>query len=349
MDETAETSSEPPAFDAILLVSFGGPEGVDEVIPFLENVLRGRNVPRERMLEVAEHYYQFGGVSPINRQNRELIACLENELAEHEIELPIYFGNRNWDPMLAETVKQMGADGMKHALALFTSSFSSYSACRQYRENLTAASEQAGATAPSFHKIRMYFNHPGFIETMADRIRQSIAQLPANRRDSFKLLFTAHSIPLAMADHCDYVDQLNNAAELICKELGVDDHALVYQSRSGPPHQPWLEPDVCDYLEQLVDCGGQAVVISPLGFVSDHMEVLFDLDEEAAEVCKRRGIDMVRSETAGTHPRFVSMIRELIQERLDPSSPRLALGDLGPSHDDCPADCCLYEPRRPSP
>ena len=236
MDETAETSSEPPAFDAILLVSFGGPEGVDEVIPFLENVLRGRNVPRERMLEVAEHYYQFGGVSPINRQNRELIACLENELAEHEIELPIYFGNRNWDPMLAETVKQMGADGMKHALALFTSSFSSYSACRQYRENLTAASEQAGATAPSFHKIRMYFNHPGFIETMADRIRQSIAQLPANRRDSFKLLFTAHSIPLAMADHCDYVDQLNNAAELICKELGVDDHALVYQSRSGPPH-----------------------------------------------------------------------------------------------------------------
>jgi ferrochelatase len=348
MDETETTGLGPTPFDAILVVSFGGPEGMDDVIPFLENVLRGRNVPRERMLEVAKHYEQFGGVSPINRQNRELITCLEAELGRVDIELPVYFGNRNWKPMLADTVRQMRDNGVKQALALFTSSFSSYSACRQYHENLAEAQAITGENAPTFHKLRMYFNHPGFIETMAARVRESIAELPADLRAETRLVFTAHSIPQGMADNCEYVRQLHSSAKLICEEVGQSDYALVFQSRSGPPNQRWLEPDICDYLDQFAEQGGTAVVISPLGFVSDHIEVLFDLDKEAAEVCRRRGIEMVRSKTAGTHPRFVRMIRELIEERIDPALPRPALGEFGPSHDECPADCCRYErPRRP--
>lgn len=334
-------------YDALLLISFGGPEGKDDVLPFLENVLRGKNVPRERMLEVAEHYNHFDGVSPINEQNRQLIACLEKELREHEVDLPIYWGNRNWEPYIPDALRKMRDDGKHSALAIFTSAFSSYSGCRQYRENIAAAQAEVGEDAPTVDKVRMYFNHPGFIETMASRVSDALEQLPADRRGAARLIFTAHSIPLGMATNCDYELQLREASRLVTESLGRNDFTLVYQSRSGPPSQPWLEPDICDYLNQLADQGEVSdVVICPIGFVSDHMEVLFDLDEEAAAVCEERGLGMARALAAGTHPRYVAMLRELVVERIEQASARPALGELGAWHDVCPPDCCLYDPPR---
>lgn len=329
-------------YDAILVVSFGGPEGPDDVIPFLENVLRGKNVPRERMLEVAEHYQQFGGVSPINGQNRALIAALEQELAAHGPHLPIYWGNRNWHPLLSDTLAQMKQDGIRRALGFFTSAFSSYSGCRQYREDIQRARETVGEGAPEVDKLRMFFNHPGFIEATVERAREALEEIPAGRREQATILFSAHSIPLAMAAGCRYEVQLAESARLVSERLGTHPRHLVYQSRSGPPHQPWLEPDICDFITELAQQGDvQDVVIIPIGFVSDHMEVLFDLDTEAKQVGSEVGINVARAKTVGVHPRFITMIRELIEERISGTEDRPALGELGPSHDVCPVDCCL--------
>lgn len=336
-------------YDALLVVSFGGPEGPDEVMPFLENVLRGKPVPRERMLEVAEHYQHFGGVSPINQQNRQLIAALERELADHGHQLPIYWGNRNWHPLLVDTLRQMADDGVQRALAFFTSAYSSYSGCRQYREDIARAQETVGPGAPQIDKLRVFFNHPGFIGPLVESARECFARITQERREQTPLLFTAHSIPLAMADNCRYVTQLQEACRLVAEGAGHPNWELVYQSRSGSPQQPWLEPDICDRIAEL-HANNQLtdLVILPIGFISDHMEVLFDLDTEARELCEKLGINMQRAATVGTHPRFIEMIRLLIEERLG-GSPKLALGNLGASHDVCPLDCCLYSPSRPNP
>ena len=334
-------------YDAILVTSFGGPESPDDVMPFLENVLRGKNVPRERMLEVAEHYYHFGGKSPINDQNRQLIAALEAELAQHGPRLPIYWGNRNWYPMLTDTLRQMKADGVRRGLAFVTSAYSSYSGCRQYREDIARAQQTAGEGAPIVDKIRAFHNHPGFVEAVADRVQQALAKIPEDRREAAHLIYTAHSIPVAMSQGCDYEKQLKETGRLVAEELGHKEWRLVYQSRSGPASQPWLEPDILDCLREIKARGGSSdIVIAPIGFVSDHMEILFDLDTQARELCAELGLQMVRAEAVGTHSRFIRMIRELICERLDQRQPRLALGALGPRPDVCALDCCAM-PKRP--
>src|SRR5579871_463051 len=290
-------------YDAILVVSFGGPEKRDDVIPFLENVLRGRNVPRERMLAVAEHYYHFGGKSPINEQNRQLIAALDKDFADHGIRLPIYWGNRNWHPLLPETLRQMKEDGIKNALAFFTSAFSSYSGCRQYRENIAAAQAEVGDEAPRISKLRAFYNHPGFIGVMAGYVQKALQELPANLQKNAQVVYTAHSIPLSMAQGSKYGEQLEEACALVSAALGRSGDRLVYQSRSGPPTQPWLEPDVLDYLREAKQKNVPAVVLAPIGFISDHMEVLYDLDTEAKNLCEEMQLPMARAATAGTHPR----------------------------------------------
>ena len=328
-------------YDAILVTSFGGPEGPDEVMPFLENVLRGKNVPRERMLEVAEHYNHFGGKSPINEQNRQLIGALESELAQYGPRLPIYLGNRNWHPLLADTLAHMKTDGIGRALAFVTSAYSSYSSCRQYREDIARAREAVGEGAPIVDKIRAFHNHPGFIEAVTDRLQSALSTVPSDRRQAAHLIFTAHSIPAGMARGCDYEKQLKETARLVAETSGHEEWKLVYQSRSGPPSQPWLGPDILDCLRDLkAQEGASDVVIAPIGFVSDHMEILYDLDTQAKELCAELGLNMVRAQTVGTHPRFIRMIRELIGERLDEGLPRPALGSLSPRPDLCPADCC---------
>jgi protoporphyrin/coproporphyrin ferrochelatase len=327
-------------YDAFVLVSFGGPEGPDDVLPFLENVLRGRNVPHERMLQVAEHYQHFGGVSPINAQNRALLAAIQDEFAATGVKLPLYFGNRNWHPLLPDTLQQMKTDGIRRAIAFFTSVFSSYSGCRQYHENIAAAQAAVGDGAPAVDKLRVFFNHPGFIEPMIELASAALGQIPADRRPHAQLLFTAHSIPLAMAQNCQYEAQLRESSRLVAEALGNPNWRLVYQSRSGPPSQPWLGPDIGDALAQIATVGQSDVVTIPIGFISDHMEVLFDLDEEAAKKAAELNINFIRAGTVGTHPRFVRMIRELVEERLTGSPERHALGSLGPSHDICPVDCC---------
>jgi ferrochelatase len=345
MEIQLETANLP--YQAVLFLSFGGPDKPEDVIPFLENVLRGRNVPRERMLEVAEHYYHFGGKSPINEQNLALIAALRKDLDQNGLAgLPIYFGNRNWHPLLTDTMARMAADGVKRALCYITSSFSCYSGCRQYRENIAAAREAVGPGAPEVDKIRVWYNHPLFVEAMADRVREAMAELPEAERERSLLLFTAHSIPNAMADTSDYVKQLSESCRLVAEAVGGHPYELVYQSRSGPPNQPWLEPDIGDFIRGRAAAGHkEALVVTPIGFVSDHMEVMFDLDEEARQICDELGIAMVRSLTAGTHPSFVKMIRLLIEERLRPEPVRLAIGQFGPNHDVCPVNCC--PPMRP--
>jgi ferrochelatase len=336
------------SFDAILILSFGGPEGMEEVLPFLENVLRGRNVPRERMLEVAHHYELFGGVSPINAQNRALIAALRKELDEHGPRLPIYWGNRNWHPLLADTIRQMAADGIKNALCFATSAYSSYSSCRQYQENIAGARAEVGESAPRIEKLRAFYNHPGFIEANAENVRAAFEQIPHARRASARLAFTAHSIPKAMADNSDYEAQLQEASRLVAESVGHREWRLVFQSRSGPPTQPWLEPDVCDYLRELKDAGVRDVVISPVGFISDHMEVLYDLDTEARDLAGGLGINMVRAATAGAHPSFIKMIRELILERMDEAVATRFMGTRGVKLCGYPSDCCLPGLQRPA-
>ena len=337
------------SYDAILVVSFGGPEAPDQVVPFLENVLRGRNVPRERMMQVAHHYELFGGVSPINEQNRRLIAALTAELATHGPRLPVYWGNRNWHPLLADTLRQMRADGIKRALAFVTSAYSSYSGCRQYRENIEAARAEVGDDAPVVDKLRAYYNHPGFVEPNAEHLRAALGRVPDDRRAAARVAFTAHSIPRAMADGCAYEAQLLETCRLVADRAGHERWRLVFQSRSGPPTQAWREPDICEHLRALQAEGATDVIVAPVGFISDHMEVLYDLDTEARQLADRIGLNMIRAATVGTHPAFVKMIRELILERLDPTRERRALGTRGVSHDVCPADCCLMGAQRPAP
>jgi ferrochelatase len=327
------------AYDAFLLVSFGGPEGPDDVMPFLENVTRGRGVPRQRLASVAEHYYAMGGVSPINQQCRDLLAAIRADFAARGLSLPVYWGNRNWTPYLTDTVRTMAADGVRRAVARVTSAYSSYSSCRQYLDNIEQARAATGPDAPRIDKIRRFCNHPGFIGPFAASTRAALATLPADLRDDAHLVFTAHSIPVAMAQASGpggqnrYVAELTEAAGLISERIdGTHSWTLAYQSRSGPPAQPWLEPDIGDHLGELAKSGVQAVVAIPVGFVSDHMEVRHDLDVEAAGTAGSLGLAFARAATPGRHPSFVSMITDLVQERL-----------ARPDEDQaCPADCCRY-------
>lgn len=338
----------PHQYQAILILAFGGPEGPDEVMPFMQNVLRGRNIPPHRIAEVSEHYHLFEGVSPHNQQIRYLIQALSAELTSHGPNLPIYWGNRNWHPLLPDTLRQMVQDGVKRALCLFISPYSSYSGCRQYREDLAAAQAEVGADAPELDKIRAFYNHPGFIVPNAEHLLQALARIPQERRAQTPVLFTAHSIPEAMAANSDYVQQLQESCLLVAEEaqLTQDRWQLVYQSRSGPPAMPWLEPDICDHLTALHREAGngtglQDVVVMPIGFLSDHMEVLYDLDTEAKQLADQLGINMVRAATVGVHPTYIAMIRELILERMTENPVRRSLGSRGVNHDICPFDCCL--------
>jgi protoporphyrin/coproporphyrin ferrochelatase len=331
------------AYDAFVLLSFGGPEHPDDVMPFLRNVTRGRGIPDERLAEVAEHYYHFGGVSPINQQNRDLLAALD-------VGLPKYWGNRNWAPMLADTVAQMRDDGVTSALGFATSAYGGYSSCRQYWEDIAAARAKVGPGAPEIAKLRQFHDHPGFVQPHADAVRTALGHLDPARRATTRLVFTAHSIPVSMAETAGphggrYTDQLHETARLVhaasAPGLPWD---LVWQSRSGPPQVPWLEPDVNDHLVALAEQGVSDVVVSPIGFVSDHLEVIWDLDNEAKETAAKLGLGYARAGTPGTDPRFVAMVRELVLERTS-GHDRERLGTL-PIWDVCPANCCAAPARR---
>jgi len=364
MPSAPEFSSDACPYDAILLVSFGGPEGPDDVIPFLQNVTAGRNIPVERLAEVGEQYAHFGGVSPINDQCRRQQQTLRNALVTAGLDLPVYWGNRNWDPFIVDAVEQMTQDGIGRALAVFTSAYSSYSGCRQYRENLIAAREEVAArrpelTVPAIDKVRAYYDHPGFIGPF---VAATMAALEAHETDPV-LMFTAHSIPNSMAAACDYQSQLAVAAELVT--AGVNrrrdnneplSHQLVWQSRSGPPQVPWLEPDINDALVSIASDGVTNAVIVPVGFVSDHMEVMWDLDTQAAETAEVNGVMLSRAVAPGTapEPEFIDMWVDLIIERClaetiaDPSTvDRKALGSLPVRPDVCRVDCCPA-PTRPT-
>ncbi len=361
---------DPHPYDALLLLSFGGPEGPDDVVPFLENVTAGRGIPRERLKEVGRHYYLFGGVSPINAQNRELLGALRTDFAVAGLDLPVYWGNRNWAPYLADTLRAVSDDGHRRVLTLATSAYASYSGCRQYRENLAdalAALAAEGRPVPRVDKLRHYFNHPGFIAPMVDSVLAALAELPDGVRDGARLAFTTHSIPTAAADtsgpvagHGDggaYLAQHLDAAAVIAegvREATGTAHPwrLVFQSRSGPPSVPWLEPDICDHLAAEHAAGAPAVVMVPVGFVSDHMEVRYDLDTEAAAKAAGLGLPVARAATVGADPRFAAAVRDLVLERAAAerggTPPRCALGRLGPSHDVCPAGCCPARAPRPA-
>ena len=391
-----------PAYDAFLLLSFGGPEGPDDVLPFLENVTRGRGVPEERLAEVAGHYYAYGGVSPINAQNRELLKSIGAAFAEAGIDLPLYWGNRNWEPFIEDTVRQLKEDGARRVLAFVTSAYSSYSACRQYLDDIDRAVAAADREAPGtgktlrIDKIRPYFNHPGFIEPFAASVEAALATLPPGAQAGARLVFTAHSVPVGMAAASGspsrgtmvpdtgipgtgvpaavggrYAAELREASRLIAERVrgGSLPFDLVFQSRSGPPSVPWLEPDVNDHLaalakgllssgERVPEGPPAAVVVAPVGFVSDHMEVVHDLDVEAAQTAASLGLPFARAKAPGPTPRFAAMVSELVAERLSGTAftgtePQ-ALGSFGArgyedsgSHG-CPADCCRYTPRRPA-
>jgi ferrochelatase len=337
------------SYDALLVVSFGGPEAPADVIPFLSNVTAGRGIPPERLQHVAEHYYQFGGVSPINQQTRHLIAAIEKDFAVRGVTLPVYWGNRNWHPYLRDTLAAMAADGVSRALAFVTSAYSSYSSCRQYLGDIEAASEHVGAAAPHVDKIRPYFNHPGYVGSFAAAVTTAVAAIPPGIGDP-DLIFTAHSIPVSMADAAGpvggaYQAQLAETARLVAQQADYTrPWWLAYSSRSGPPSQPWLEPDINDLLAERAAAGSRAVVVAPIGFISDHMEVKFDLDVEAAGTAERLGLAYVRAATPGTEPRFVSMITDLVTERLDGSAP-LVLGSFGAWPGSCPSGCCALRRR----
>jgi ferrochelatase len=346
-------SLDPRPYDALLLVSFGGPEKPDDVVPFLENVTRGRGIPRERLEQVGEHYFQFGGRSPINDQNRALLAALREDFAGHGLDLPVYWGNRNWDPYLTDALTQMRDDGITRAACFVTSAYSSYSGCRQYRENLAEAAA-AVQGAPVLDKLRTYYNHPGFVGPVVDAVLAALAELPAELRDECRLVFVTHSIPDTMNDVSGpaggaYVAQHRSVADLVAELVRREvtrpvPHDLVYCSRSGPPSVPWLEPDVNDHLEALAEQGVPGVVLVPVGFVSDHMEVIYDLDTEALATAERLGMAAVRAATPGVDPRFVGLVRELLLERAatERGEPvgRTALGSLPAGHDRCPIGCC---------
>ncbi len=348
-------------YDALLLVSFGGPERQDDVLPFLENVTRGRGIPRERLEAVGEHYRLFGGRSPINDLNRDLLAGIEADLATAGIDLPVYWGNRNWDPYLTDAVQRMRDDGVTRAACFVTSAYSSWSSCRQYRENLydaVSAVSDAGGGAPALDKLRHYFNHPGFVEPVVDAALAALAGLDEDLRAGAHLVFVTHSIPLSMADTAGPPDRAGGGAYVaqhldvmaavtsrIAEETGIGHpHELVYCSRSGSPQVPWLEPDVNDHLEALAKDGVPAVVLIPVGFVSDHMEVIYDLDTEALDTAERIGLPARRAATPGTDARFVAMVRDLLLERAAAERGddvvRASVGTIGPPWDRCPVGCC---------
>jgi ferrochelatase len=341
-------------YDALLLVSFGGPEKPDDVLPFLENVTRGRGIPRERLVEVGEHYYGFGGRSPINDQNRAFISAVEEDFRSTGVDLPVYWGNRNWDPYLADTLQRMKDDGVRRAACLVTSAYSSYSGCRQYRENLAEAVATVGEGAPELDRLRHYFNHPGFVEPMVDATLSALAGLgDAARRDAH-VLFVTHSIPESMNDTAGpdggaYVAQhravVDEVGERVRQETGHRYATeLVFCSRSGPPHAPWLDPHNNDRIEELARQGDGGVGVVPIGFVSDHMEVIYDLDTEAQATAEKAGIEFARAATAGVDPRFVAMVRDLLLERAaverGEEVRRESVGALAPSWDRCPVGCC---------
>jgi len=348
-----ENGPEVAPYDALLLVSFGGPERPEDVVPFLENVTRGRGIPRERLEAVGEHYFLFGGRSPINDINRTLLAEIRADLDAHGIDLPVYWGNRNWDPFLGDVVEQMKADGITRVACFTTSAYSSYSSCRQYRENLADAATQAGdgdvEDSPRLDRLRSYYNHPGFLEPVVDRI---VEALPG--REDARLVFVTHSVPDSMNDGSGpqggaYLAQHRNAAAYVADRVATvtgapHAHDLVFCSRSGPPQVPWLQPDVNDHLERLAADGVASVVLIPIGFVSDHMEVVYDLDTEAMETAERLGLDAVRVATPGTDPRFVAMVRDLLVERaaVERGEPvdRAAVGGDPASWDLCAVGCC---------
>ena len=343
-------------YDAVLLVSFGGPEGPQDVVPFLENVTRGRGIPRDRLEQVGAHYALFGGVSPINAQNRALLTALRAELADAGVDLPVYWGNRNWDPYLADALREMRDAGVRRALAFVTSAYSSYSGCRQYRENLAAARAEVDG-APEVDKVRHYFDHPGFVEPFVDATLSALASLPDAVQPGARLVFTTHSIPVAAADSSGpdggaYVAQHRAVAELVAGRVAevtgvARPWDLVFQSRSGPPTQAWLEPDISDHLETLAADGASGVVVVPIGFVSDHMEVIYDLDTQARETCDQEGIAMVRAATAGVLPGFVRGLvdRVLAAGRRDAPVPDDGCGGVCASP--CGAEVCCPNLRRP--
>jgi ferrochelatase len=345
-------------YDALLLLSFGGPEGPEDVVPFLENVTRGRGIPRERLAAVGEHYFLFGGVSPINGQNRALRAAIREDLAAAGVDLPVYWGNRNWRPFLVDTLREMADDGIRRALVFITSAYSSYSGCRQYREDLAAAVEQAGvAGVLTLDKIRSYFDHPGFVEPFADAAVAALEGLAPELRDEAELVFVTHSVPSSYSETSDYVPQHRAVAQLVADRLAARtghgaDWTLVYCSRSGPPTQSWLEPDVCDHLRERAAADAKAVLLVPIGFVSDHMEVVYDLGTQATEVAGKLGLPLARAATPGVAPAFVAMVRELLIERAaaerGETVTRPGLSALGPKPDVCAAGCCP-NPRGPKP
>ena len=331
-----------PAYDSVLLVSFGGPEGPDDVEPFLANVTAGRQIPAERLATVARQYHHFGGVSPLSEQCRRLRAALAARLEAAGRDLPVYWGNRNWSPYLADTVAEMAAAGMRRALAVATSAYSSYSGCRQYLDDIASARASVGETAPAVDKVRAYYDHPGFVAPFADAVADARMNLPAELRSEVQLVFTAHSIPESMAAGCAYERQLSETARLVAAGAGFDGWTMAWQSRSGPESVPWLEPDVNDCLRELSRRGAAAVVVAPIGFVTDHMEVMWDLDVVAAGTAADLGLLLVRASTPGTGPddRFVAMWLELVEERLDATTARRSLGRLGAGPDRCPDNCC---------
>lgn len=353
MPPSQPDASRTSPYDALLVVSFGGPERPEDVVPFLENVTRGRGIPRERLEEVGQHYFSFGGRSPINDQCRALIAALEADLTEAGVDIPVYWGNRNWDPYLADTLATMASDGISRAACFVTSAYASYSGCRQYRENLWDAVKQVPG-APRLDKLRHYFNHPGFVSANVDATLAALESLPEGQRGEARLVFVTHSIPTSMADSSGpkggaYVDQHLSLAGLVAAEVGRRSGRdpgwdLVYCSRSGSPHVPWLEPDVNDHLRNLEASGTRAVVVIPIGFVSDHMEVVYDLDTEAAATAAELGLGFARASTAGTHPAFVAAVRDLLLERAAAESgrdpERAAVGELEACWDVCAAHCC---------
>lgn len=328
-------------YDSLLIVSFGGPEGPNDVLPFLDNVFKGLRVSPETKTHIAKRYEQFGGVSPINAQTRAFIKALQQELDSHGPALPIYWGNRNWHPLLPDTIGQMAQAGVRRSLAFVTSTFSSYSGCRKYREDLYEAVSGV-PNAPQIDKLRVGYNHPGFIGAMADRVTAALEQLPPGERANALVLFTAHSLPESMARASRYQAQLDASCRLVADALEHPRWRLVYQSNNASyGREPWLGPDISDALREAKAEDATAVVVAPIGFVCDHMEVVIDLDIEAAATARELGLHMARAATVGTHPAYVSMVRELIVERLTANAPRRALGSLGPNHDFCPVDCCL--------
>ena len=317
-------------YDALLLLSFGGPEGPEQVMPFLENVTRGRGIPPERLAAVAEHYLHFGGVSPINGINRDLLVQIEAELARRGMELPVYFGNRNWEPYVEDAVAQMRDNGIRRAAVFSTSAWGGYSGCTQYQEDIARGRKSAGPDAPELTKLRQYFDHPLLVEMFADAIRAAAATLPERVRDNARLVFTAHSIPLRAASRCGpdlYARQVAHTSALVATAAGYREYDQVWQSRSGPPQVPWLEPDVGDHLESLAQAGTEAVIVCPVGFVADHIEVVWDLDNELAAQAADAGIAFARASTPNDQPRFARLVVDLIDElRLDLPAARVGGG-----------------------